>query len=47
MTASNLPTGSEVPLEVSAVEALASTLRGELIRRGDPTYNELGRVWGG
>jgi hypothetical protein len=47
MTASNTLTGSAVPLEVSAVEALASTLRGELIRRADRTYNEHRRVWNG
>ena len=44
MTASTDP---EVPLETRAVEALASTLRGELIRRGDATYDEHRRVWNG
>jgi hypothetical protein len=47
MTASNTLTGPAVPLEVSAVEALASTLRGELIRPEDRTYNEHRGVWNG
>jgi FAD/FMN-containing dehydrogenase len=47
MIAFNTRTGPGVPLEVSAVEALASTLRGELIRRGDRTYNEHRGVWNG
>jgi FAD/FMN-containing dehydrogenase len=40
-------TGPGVPPEVTAVEALASTLRGELVRRGDGTYDEHRRVWNG
>jgi FAD/FMN-containing dehydrogenase len=47
MTALNKLTGADVQLEVSAVEALASALRGELIRLGDPTYDEHRRVWNG
>jgi len=47
MAASNRLTGAEVLLEASAVEAFASTLRGELIRPGDPTYDEHRRVWNG
>jgi FAD/FMN-containing dehydrogenase len=47
MTASTTLTGPAVPLEAGAVEALASTLRGELIRHEDPTYDRLRRVWNG
>jgi FAD/FMN-containing dehydrogenase len=36
-----------VPLEAGAVEALASSLRGELIRPGDGTYDAHRRVWNG
>ncbi len=36
-----------VPLEADAVEALASSLRGELIRPGDGTYDAHRRVWNG
>ena len=39
--------GDAVPLEASAVEALASTFGGELVRRGDPTYDERRSVWNG
>lgn len=34
-------TSPRVPLEASAVEALASTLRGEPILPGNPTYDEV------
>jgi hypothetical protein len=47
MTASNKPTGRGVSLEERAVEALASTLRGDLISPEDPTYDQHRRVWNG
>ncbi len=47
MVVSNAPIGPGDPLEVSAVEEFASTLRGELIRRGDRTYDEHRGVWNG
>jgi hypothetical protein len=45
MTASNKPTASAVPLDARATEALASALRGDVIRPGDQTYDEHRRVW--
>ena len=47
MAASNTLTAAGVQLEAGAVGALASTLRGELILGGDPTYNEHRKVWNG
>ena len=47
MTAANSLSGPAVPLEVRAVEALATTLRGKLIRPGDRIYDENRRVWNG
>src|SRR5918992_1159361 len=47
MNSSNTLSDPGGPLEVSAMEALASTLRGELIRPGDQTYNEHRGVWNG
>src|SRR5215216_3246574 len=47
MTASNKPTGRGVSLEEGALEALASTLRGDLLRPEDPTYDQHRRVWNG
>src|ERR671914_861786 len=47
MNSSNTLSDPGDPLEVSAMEALASTLRGELIRPGDQTYNEHRGVWNG
>jgi FAD/FMN-containing dehydrogenase len=40
-------TSPGVPLEVNAVEAFASTLRGELVRPVDGTYEKHRRVWNG
>jgi FAD/FMN-containing dehydrogenase len=39
--------GAEAALEYSAVEALAARLHGELLRPGDPGYEEARRVWNG
>src|SRR6266545_3770871 len=47
MATSNTATDSAVPLEAGAVEALASSFRGALIRPGDRTYDEHRRVWNG
>jgi FAD/FMN-containing dehydrogenase len=47
MAMSKAATDSAVPLEAGAVEALASTFRGELIRRGARTYDQHRRVWNG
>jgi FAD/FMN-containing dehydrogenase len=47
MTAANSETGPAVSLEDSAVEALASTLRGGLIRPEDRTYDQHRGVWNG
>ena len=47
MTASSSPTGQGGPLEVRALEALASMLRGELISPEDRTYDEHRTVWNG
>src|ERR687896_796846 len=47
MISFNTLSGPGDPLEISAVEALASTLRGELIRPRDRTYNEHRGVWNG
>lgn len=47
MTEPNRLSGNVVPLEVSAVESFASTLGGELIRRGDATYDARRGVWNG
>ena len=47
MTASNGRGDSAVSLEVGAVEALASTLRGNLLRPKDATYEQHRRVWNG
>jgi hypothetical protein len=40
MATSETATDPAVPLEAGAVEALASTFRGRLIRRGARTYDE-------
>jgi FAD/FMN-containing dehydrogenase len=47
MTASNTLPGTAVSLEPNAVEGLVSTLRGEVVRREDRTYDEHRRVWNG
>ncbi|HEU5431768.1 MAG TPA: FAD-binding oxidoreductase [Thermomicrobiales bacterium] len=35
------------PLDAAAVDELAANLRGELVRPGDPAYDEARRVWNG
>jgi hypothetical protein len=47
MTASNKPMDRRESLEEGAVEDLASTLRGDLLRPEDPTYDQHRRVWNG
>jgi len=47
MTVSNKPTGKGPSLDEGAVEAFASTLRGDLVRPEDPTYDHHRRVWNG
>ena len=39
--------GAEAALEYSAIETLEARLRGELLRAGDPGYEEARRVWNG
>jgi FAD/FMN-containing dehydrogenase len=36
---------SSPPLSAEAIQELAGTLKGELIRPGDPTYDEARKVW--
>ena len=40
-------TGGQIVLEESAVQKLEASLRGELLRPGDETYDESRRVWNG
>jgi FAD/FMN-containing dehydrogenase len=47
MTASNKPTDQRESLEGGAVEDLASTLRGDLLRPEDPTYDQHRMVCNG
>jgi FAD/FMN-containing dehydrogenase len=47
MTSVTMPSGERVRLDPHAVDELARSLRGELIRPGDATYEEQRRVWNG
>jgi FAD/FMN-containing dehydrogenase len=47
MTTVTTPTGNRVRLDQRAVQALGRTLRGELVRPGDGTYEQHRRVWNG
>lgn len=38
---------SEVKLDNAALSALQAGFRGELVRRGDPTYDERRKIWNG
>ena len=38
---------TEVRLDQTALSALRSAFRGELVRRGDPTYDERRKIWNG
>lgn len=40
-------TGDTVPLDAPAVDTLRGRLRGELVRPGDPGYDDARRVWNG
>ena len=40
-------TGPDAPAEGAAVQQLAASLRGRLLRRGDDAYDEARRVWNG
>src|SRR5919109_1642812 len=40
-------TGGQIVLEESAVQKLEASLRGELLRPGDETYDETRKVWNG
>jgi|SRR5215211_126417 len=47
MAASKKPTDRWISLEEGAVEALASTLRGDLLTPEDPSYDQYRKVWNG
>src|SRR5258706_10008307 len=38
---------AEVKLDETALKALRTTFRGQLLRRGDPTYDERRKIWNG
>jgi hypothetical protein len=40
-------TGGQIVLEEAAAQKLKASLRGELLRPGDATYDEIRRVWNG